>query len=499
MKAKIDDDIYVDNKDLLKLILVVGNKVVLQRQLREVCIKLNLSRNKDSFNDLINDLENAKLIEILPYKGDSNNNKFIMLKNPCIKWLADEHFQERNLKLDTTSVGKKITNNRKSTSMYKMQWVIRLLNSKTALNRNINTVDSLFDYLYKETTILHGKHRGLEIYKTFILQNEDVINLQQSEKDLIEGPLLQAKEKRVKGVPDKKGKTKGYSERKIETIESNVKKNKNNKNNNKKEDDKEPNNDFNSFLERNSFLRIIHCKEVTRNFIENNKKVEKEIVELKLKMFIFDVSEKLDVSQVGERVGKTYNMLKKYFGQYQYFESSKCATCKNNKNSDYYIPQINDFNTREEIYCIKPEGLISSNYIYNNCKYKPKFQARNITLKVEVICMDEKAKKDLERDCLSHGRTSYTKELRKDNKVNFEILKEGVSSSDLRNNINIDFSSFDFDVKFDNAETHKNIEKYNNKKKAEKKKLQDANEKLLKLYDKGLIDKLDNLLEDEDM
>lgn len=506
---KIKDKLYEDNKDLLKIILLIGNKIVLQRQLRDIAIHFGISKNKDDFNDLITELIDSEILDELPYKGDSSNNRFLVLKNPYISYLAEEEEVLRGIKINKTSLGKKVTDERKIKSMYKMELAINLLSKR----ESISGIESFINYLYKETTLIHDKHRGLEMYNTFILQNKDSIDLQEEESLKIKLPLIVDRVKRTKSVPDRKGKTKNYVNEKIESRK--IK---------KKGDYIEPvnfdeikkqciefyelkehdfenvstsyyDNNFNSFLERNAIFTSMVSKNKTDIVKQGNKDIKVVTPILIFNMYLLNINDIADsknitdkTKQVAEKIGQTYLMLKKFFGEEYLVGAERCLNCKYNEDSEYYEPVVNPENSKALLSCIRPCESTSGNDIYFKCKNRPKPRTREIVLNVCVCCKTRKELDILKRNCLKHSKTSLTKETREDNNIDYYIVNTGIEKTDLSNKININYRNFNFDVKYDYVKTHENIDKYNKAQAEKKAKKKESEEFLLWLHDSGLID-----------
>ena len=118
--------VYDDNKVLIMLVYLVGNKVALQKQLEEILLYYNIYADAQSIYRAVDRLYYAELIDKKKYQ-DMN---VIVLRNPSIKWIAEEmNTHENKVLFNSQSVGDKLNNETVYVSLFKMEYYINHMKS----------------------------------------------------------------------------------------------------------------------------------------------------------------------------------------------------------------------------------------------------------------------------------------------------------------------------------------------------------------------------------
>lgn len=202
--------LYEENKDLFMIIIRLGNKVVLQNQLRVLCLNLNLYKDVKEFNNVINELCDAKLFTS-KYDVYNSKSNLLIVENPVLSW-AYKELKEQGININKAKV-KKATTDRIDKSLFKFQYAILFSKNRPY----IKTLKQLLEELEKDSSILYTEKRGLEYFNSF-LKNNAVLNITESESKKMIDELTMVNKRQKSSVPSRLGKGKEYTEKKAQDI-----------------------------------------------------------------------------------------------------------------------------------------------------------------------------------------------------------------------------------------------------------------------------------------
>lgn len=313
--------LYEENKEMYKLIARLGNKLAQEKQLKTLCLQLNICKDEDEFKNIIDELIAAQMFRVVENIYNSKT-KLLVVENPALGLVY------KDLKKDGININKakiNVNKNRIDKSLYKFDYAI-----KFAKSNNITDIDIFYEELEKRSSVLYAERRGLDYFNSLTSKNQLFI----SEKDYnkTKSELLEVTEKQKESVPDRTGKTKEYMElkrgdfyikagtelnadlKRIYTPEKPTTR-KSFDEGTEKEKIKYKNN-FNSFLERECILELIEVTDIS----VSDAYVEKLIT---FKLYILDINEKLNFIKIAEKIAKTYSMLDDLFSSSVYIQGEK--------------------------------------------------------------------------------------------------------------------------------------------------------------------------------
>lgn len=453
-KNQIKQELYEEHYELLKLIFLVGNKVAMQKQLRILMNKLNIDRynQKHKINNVIKELEDAKLIERTIY--EKTDNKIISLKDFAISRIANRLEEECDFAFeynDSTVTKRNRTNNRIRLSVFKFEQLITLCEDRKFLNKNkIKTIDDLIRYVTLETSMTFQKHKGFEYFATFSRRYKERLYLQDNEIYITLKELDELRDGREESVPDKSGCTKDKAKEKKNKTKNGEKLSEGSsvRSTNKNK----INNNHNAFLERKSVLSIgsIH----DRISPAKGTKIEGIQQFINFRMDTYDINGTMDAESLGNRIKKTYSLLKNLYGGKDYLlDIERCKKC------EHYEKACMNSSVDDD--------KVGRTYIKRivNCPAKPKQLYRVVKLKVYVHMYNRKDVIDLKDDCGSCGQ-HVTGEKKKENRLLTELYTGNyVTRFDFENNIEIEFINLDLESKYLEGNKRENLNPHNKKKK----------------------------------
>lgn len=313
--------LYEDNKEIYKLIARLGNKLAQEKQLKTLCLQLNICANEDEFKSVIDELIAAEMFRVVKDIYNSKT-KLLIVENPALGLVYND------LKKEGVSINKakvEVNKNRIDKSLYKFNYAIEF-----AKSNNIIDVDIFYEELEKRSSVLYAERRGLDYFNSLTSKNQ--LFLSEQDYNKIKNELIEVTNKQVKSVPDRTGKTKKYTELKRADfyvkaggeLNSDLKRiytpekpttRKSFDEGTEKEKIKYKNN-FNSFLERECILELIEVTDIS----VSDAYVEKLIT---FKLYILDINEKLNFIKIAEKIAKTYSMLDDLFSSSVYMQGEK--------------------------------------------------------------------------------------------------------------------------------------------------------------------------------
>lgn len=313
--------LYEENKEMYKLIARLGNKVAQEKQLKTLCLQLNIYKDENEFNNTIEELIEVKMFRVIENIYNSKT-KLLIIENPALG-LVYKDLKKNGVNINKATVT--ANKNRIDKSLYKFNYAIEF-----AKKHNITDVKIFYEKLEKESSVLYAERRGLDYFNSLTSKNQLFI----SEKDYYKAKneLIEITKKQTESVPDRTGKTKKYTEMKREDfyIKAGAELNTDLKRiytpespttrrsfdeGTEKEKIKYKNN-FNSFLERECILELIEVTDIS----VSDAYVKKLIY---FKLYILDVSEKLNAIKIAEKIAKAYDMLDNLFSSSAYMQKGE--------------------------------------------------------------------------------------------------------------------------------------------------------------------------------
>ena len=303
--------LYENNKEIYKLIARLGNKLAQEKQLKTLCLQLNICTNEDEFKNIIDELIAAQMFRVIK---DIYNSKtrLLITEKPALGLVY------KDLKAEGINVNKaqaEVNKNRIDKALYKFDYAI-----KFAVNHNITDIETFYEELEKRSSALYAERRGLDYFNSLTSKNKLFISKQDYDK--AKNELIEVTKKQTESVPDRTGKTKKHTElkradfyvkagdelnldlKRIYTPESSV--TRRNIDEGTSKEKTQYKNNFNSFLERECILELIGIDDVS----VAPAYVKKLIT---FKLYILDINEKLNTIKIAEKITKTYSMLNLLF------------------------------------------------------------------------------------------------------------------------------------------------------------------------------------------
>lgn len=451
-KKDIQEELFQEHYELLKLIFTVGNKVAMQKQLRVLMELLNVKKynQKHKINNAIKELEEYDIVGRNSY--ENTNNQIVSLKYFATNRIAArlEAECEFGFTYSRSSVGKKRTNARVRMSVFNFEKLIMMCSDTYFLEgNNINTIDDLINYVTNKTSMTFQKHRGFEYFTTFVDNYGSQLYLQDEDIKLTSTKLRQLKETRADSVPDRTGQTKEKSQKKKEQTKQGKKFSKSKpvvKNKNKNDIE----NDYNAFLERKSVLSI---EEVfNKHDAPNGVRIGGIQQLVTFRLDVFDIHGTMDAESLGDKIKKTYGLLKSaYSGKLFLIDIDRCKKCE---HYDACIEKTTSEKSDTEFYIKR----------ISTCSAEPKQFFRDINLKVYVHMYNKEDMIKLKADCNNHGYYPDG-ERKSQNKLLSSILSGNFATRyDFDNCIDIEFVNLDLESKYLEANKRKNLNDTNKKK-----------------------------------
>ena len=160
-------------REYLRIIDLLGNKMMLQKQFIEIAIALGVSKDKFKVIQGIQDLERAEIIKKIKFSG--TNNKFILFKKYAIRYLAGV-----DKSCDVAGISVVNSNKRYIESIMKMQFILTTV-IPSAKKSNIElSLDNLITFIDKiNCNILYKSNSMYKFYDK--LMNSKILNFDKEE------------------------------------------------------------------------------------------------------------------------------------------------------------------------------------------------------------------------------------------------------------------------------------------------------------------------------
>lgn len=433
-------EVYEQHKDIIALVFVVGNKVALQMQVTNILLQYNNNKYKDE-NAVYKAIDKLKEVDLIE-KKDYKNLNLIVLRNPAIKWFAEEFNKKVGGKiLNTQSVGKKITDGRLNISLFKLEYFSRCVEKNTL-------IEDLYN-LFKNNSLVYRKEHGYEMLYNFVTQN--ITDRQHKEFSKYVAELKNKRVEKLATVPDRNGKTKQYIEDKRASFKNgtaNVKPLQKKK--------KSETYNFNSILNATNLTLEL---DKYKSFNEDNG-YGRLIPQHKLyfNLYIFDINNSLDYTTMGDMTKKTYLMLKEMFGRETVFvtKNKNCANCPYNVANKKLFAKLRE--EKPNVQACYP----GTQHQRSNCNETFERLIRDVYLNVIYVGWNSKRIEDVKLNC---NKVTYDNAGLRDfpNFKHRVVNKKELDQYEFDERITLDFVDFDLD-RFERREGNKNLEKYNKKK-----------------------------------
>lgn len=464
--------VYDNNKLLIMLTYLVGNKVVLQKQLEEILLHYKIYANEQAIYRAIDRLLDAELIE---KKKKFNDMNVIVLRNPAIRWIAKEMNEHEKKELfNSQSVGKKISDETLYVSLFRMEHYINYMKStKSTGNLELDLYS-----LLENSSLLYRKDKGYEMLLNFVIKN--ITDRQKKEFHVHAEKLKKHRETKSKSVPDRTGKNAEYRENKRESFAKGT------SNTSFKIKKKYNEYDFNSILNAKNLVLELD-KYVT---YERDNGYGKIIPERKLyfNLYVMDISNSLNYRTIGDMTRKTYLMLYNMFGQptANISKNKRCAKCHFNIHNKELFKELKSKNPN-----VLP-CLPSTMHQRIDCNEDFEVIRRDIYLNVIYVSPSQERAESLKFEC---NKIGYDADGRRDYpNFKYRVTKgKEVNSETFDEYVTLDFKIYDID-EFNEHVGSKNLEEYNKAKSQNalvKEELKENDElvQLLKALKKTLKDK----------
>lgn len=431
--------VYNENKLLVMIVYLVGNKVALQKQIEEILLYYKIYTDAQSIYRAVDRLYDAELVDKKKYE-DMN---LIVLRNPVIKWIAEEMNEKQGKALfNAQSVGDKLKDETVYVSLFRMEYFINHVKS----SKSSNDLELDLYNLLKNNSILYRKDKGYEMLVSFVVKN--VQDRQKKEFHTHAEKLKKHKENKSKSIPDRNGKGKEYVDNKRKSFQDgtyNILSKK------KKRDEY----DFNSILNTKNLVLELDRYETSRNTTDYAVAINDN--KLYFKLYIMDINNSMNYRALGDMSRKTYLMLKDIFGKETIFVSKnpRCIKCP------FYVHNTKMFEAlkekRPEVKACYP----GTEHQRINCNEWHEMLVRDIYLDVAYIGWNQDRVNSMKLEC---NKIGYDEEGQRDY-PNFKHrvitgYKDIISSYDFDEYFNLSFVNYDLD-KFSEHKGSENLEEYN--------------------------------------
>lgn len=167
---KAKEEACIKYRNYLELIDKLGNKIMLEKQFIDLCVKLNIARDRFIVLKVIQELKKNEIIKKINYCD--SNNKIIIFKKYAIRFLGGFNSSQR-----VAAVPKVNSNNRYYLSYFKVQFILNtIIPSMEKKNKELN-LDGLIEYIDSlNSNILYRKNNVLEYYNNLNKKFDKYIN-----------------------------------------------------------------------------------------------------------------------------------------------------------------------------------------------------------------------------------------------------------------------------------------------------------------------------------
>lgn len=433
-------NVYNDNKSLIMLVYLVGNKVALQKQVEEILLHYDIYADAQSIYRAVDRLYDAELIDKKKYQ-DMN---VIVLRNPSIKWIAEEmNTHENKVLFNSQSVGDKLNNETVYVSLFKMEYYINHMKSSES-TKNLEL--DLYSLL-ENNSVLYRKDKAYEMLHSFVLKN--VKDRQFREFRPYLQPLKNHKKVKSESTPDREGKTKEYTQNKRQSFKngtSNVSV--------KKKKKKSDSYNMNSILNTKGLVLKLDEHKIYQNEISAIASVTES--NLYFKLYVMDINNSMNYRTLADMSRKTYFMLKEVFGRQtvNVSKNSQCANCLYYEGNKEGLKVLREKNPQAKA-C-----LPGTEHQRLNCDVVHQYIQRKIYLDVIYIGWNQEKANNMKLECNKVGYDEVG--LRDYPNFKYRVIgdKKIIDSYDFDEYFNLSFENYNID-RFGEYKGSQNLEEYN--------------------------------------
>lgn len=176
----------------LKIINVLSNKIILQKQLVELIISLGVAKDKYEVMKAISEMERAEIIKKIKYDG--TNSKFILFKKYAIRYLA--HAKKSSEVSSLTVVN---SNKRYIESIIRMKFILKIIIPSMKYRGIEISFNNLLQFIKDSNcNLLYQSNNMMGYYNNLI--NDKSINIDVIESNNDFNDLMLEREKQVSNL-----------------------------------------------------------------------------------------------------------------------------------------------------------------------------------------------------------------------------------------------------------------------------------------------------------
>ncbi len=175
---KAKEEACIKYKSYLDVIDKLGNKIMLEKQLISLCVKLNIARDRFIVLKTIQDLERNEIIKKINF--GSSNNKIIIFKKFAMRFLGGFNSSQ-----SVAAVPKVNSNSRYYLSYFKVQFILNTIIPSMEKKNMKLSLDSLLEYIDSlNSNILDRKNNVIEYYNNLNKKFNNDINKDEFNRSL---------------------------------------------------------------------------------------------------------------------------------------------------------------------------------------------------------------------------------------------------------------------------------------------------------------------------
>lgn len=161
----------------LRVINILSNKIILQRQLVELLVELGIAKDEYEVMKVISEMERAEVIKKIKYNGTSS--KFILFKKYAIRYLANAKKSSEVASLSVVN-----SNKRYLESIIRMKFILRII-IPSMKKRGIKiSFNSLLAFIYSmNCNLLYQCNNMYQYYNNLIKDKSLNINIGELNND----------------------------------------------------------------------------------------------------------------------------------------------------------------------------------------------------------------------------------------------------------------------------------------------------------------------------
>lgn len=293
--------LFQRHKTLLLIVYKIGNKVMLEPQLLNICKRLRLTDytyTDSTLRDILLEMSNLQMITLEKWQTNKRCN-MIILNDPCLSWCA-EYFDK--LLGYKHSVSKESNEGRFHASLVRAEYVLNMLHPNVARSKNLYNTENFFKYIDNEFSLYYSRGRGEYYLEKILSKYKNQMKLSEKEYSHI----------------------RYYSMR-----------------------------DFNDLVSRNVNASVISVSE--SKLVGGQYDVPIISQAITVRIDVFDVQGKVNIDSLLTSASKTIYCFNAFNKKAEFRESKKCNRCNNYKDCIRIIDSEKGF--YQKFYTNCPESL----------------------------------------------------------------------------------------------------------------------------------------------